>query len=194
MRAIAKETAILEKQLRREFKDELAKVKDECQKELERVIEETWKEADQVKTDAIAFTRREEQALAQEKAKKVAQEVEQEKQREKKEAEEVKAKALADQAEALNTLYKQSLAEKEQEMNLLFNQRMRDLQNQHDEEMDRVQSELKEQLASNESLTSRLTETTNSRDTWKEKHDRVKKEFSDFLDSCPGFRGEFILK
>lgn len=194
LRAIAKETAILEKQLRKEFKGQLAKVKDECRQELERILELTWKEANQLKEGAVANGRQEEQQLALQEAERVAQQVQEETRRAREEAEKNKEKSLADLTETMDVACQAALVEKEREMEAVFDRRIREVQDRHHKELEKVQDELREQLIENESLTACLDETTSSRDNWKEKHVSVKREFSDFLDNCPGFRGEFILK
>ena len=194
LRAIAKETAILEKQLRKEFKEKLAKVRYECKQELDGIVEQTWKEANRVKEKAVADARCEEQALALQEAEQVAQHVQEERRREREEAEREKTRALVDLTETMNAAQQAALVEKEQEMEEVFAKRLHQIQNQHDDELEKVQTELKEMLIANGSLESRLEETTSSRDTWKEKHESVRREFSDFIDHCPGFRGDFILK
>lgn len=194
LRAIAKETAILEKQLRKEFKEELARVREEFQQHLEVTVKQTWEEANRIKESAVADARQEEQTLALQEAERVAQDVEEQRRKALEKAERERKRALADLTESMNAAHQVALAEKEQQMEEEFAGRLREVQDQHDQEIDKLQTELKEALMENGSLTCHLEETTNSRDLWKEKHDNVKKEFSDFIDHCPGFRGEFILK
>ena len=193
LRAIAKETAILEKQLRKEFKEELVKIKCECKMELNRMIEQTWNEANKIKKAAIAESRCEEKALALQEAKRVAEQVQEERRKEKEEAEKEKAKALANLTDIMNTERKVALAQKEDEMNIIFKSQLDEIIRNYDEERDKLKAELKELLLENRSLKDCLEETTASRDNWKMKHDNLKIEFSDFIDEVQGFRGEFIL-
>jgi len=193
LRAIAKETAILEKQLRKEFREELVKVKDDCKKELDRMIKQTWNEASEIKKAAIAEACREEKALASQEAKRVAKQVQEEKRKEKEEAEKGKAKALANLTDMMNAECEVALAKKEDEMNTRFKTQLDEIQRNYDEERDKLKFELKELLLEKISLQNCLEETTASRDSWVMKHDSLKTEFSDFIDKIHGFRGEFVL-
>lgn len=194
LRAIAKETDILEKTLRREFEEDLAKVRAECKNYVEITVQATLQEADKVREQAVIDARHEEQYLAQQEAWGVAEEVSENKRREKEEADEEKCKALADLTEHMNVVCLNALAEKQRDMEEEFAVRMSEIQRKNEDHVSNLEEQLREVLANNSTLTSKLQETTESRDIWKGKHEDLKIEFSDFIDQFPGFRGEFILK
>lgn len=194
LRAIAKETDILERALRKEFEEDLTRVRAECKHQLEIILQETWREADRLKEQAVTDAHHEEQYLAQQVAKRVAEEVYEEKKKEKEEAEKDKSKALTDLTEYMNDTFQNSLVKKQNEMEEKFAVRINEIQQRHVSQISNLEEQLGDEQANNSGLRVQLQETTDSRDSWKEKYKDLKTEFSDFIDQCPGFRGEFLLK
>ena len=79
LRAIARQNAILEQKLRKEFAETLIEVQGQHREHIEEVTRQTWAEAEIVNENAIDDTRKEEREIARQEAEKVAERVAEEK-------------------------------------------------------------------------------------------------------------------
>ena len=194
LRAISKETDILEKELRKEFEEDIAQVRTECRSHLEATVQAVWQDADKMREQALTDARLEEQHIAQEEAYRVVERVSEEKRQEKEESEKDKSMALADLTKQMNKICQDAFTEKERKMNEKFAVRTREIQQKHESLVSSLEEQLEDELANNSTLKTKLQEITDTRDCWKRKYENLELEFSDFIDQIPGFRGEFILK
>lgn len=194
LRAIARQTAILEDKLKREFQEHLDKLGHENREHLERTIQNTWEEARQVEDKAVANARMEEQYLAKEEAKKVANMVAQERRKDKELADNEKARALEDHTKYMEGLCRQALAQQQSDLEKQSAAKMKEMNDECKLRLAEVEQQLIEQAADNEKLRTDLQEMAESRDNWELQYRNLKMEFSDFIDQFPGFRAEFILK
>lgn len=194
LRAIARQSQKLEEKLRKEFSETLVRFHKENKQHLEAVVEQTWREADEVKRKAIAEARREEQELAGKEARNVAERVAREKQQEAELASEEKAHALEEQHRALEKLKAEELREQQSELERQFEMTLKETRIEYEAQLNGLQHQYKEQVATSERLSNELQSMTDSRDEWKQKYENLKLEFSDFIDQFPGFKGDFLLK
>ncbi len=194
LRAVARQNEILEKNLREEFSESVVKLQEENRHHLAAVVEETWTEAAEVTRKAVTEARREEQERAQEEARKVAERVTKEKMQDAELASGNKARALDEQRLAMEALKAEALSDQQRELEQRFEQRLEDVRRAHEGQMAALQSQYDEQVATSERLSSELQTVMDDRDEWVQKCENLKKEFSDFIDQFPGFRGDFLLK
>lgn len=194
LRAIARQTAILEEKLKKDFKDHLEQLEHKHGEDLERTVQETWGEAEVVKGRAVSKARSEEQHLADEKAKRVASRVCQEKKREREQAESDKASALQELTRHMQAECGERLAEQQRELDRQHTTRLTEISGEYKERLAELERRLGEEEAENERLRTDLHEMTESRDSWELRYKNLKMEFADFIDQFPGFRAEFILK
>lgn len=183
----------MEKALRNEFKEDLAKVRAECRSHLEVTVQEVWQDADKVREQAVTDARLDEQDIAREEACTLAEIVSEEKRKEKEEAEKEKFEALANLSERMNKDCQDALANKKRKMEEDFAIRTSEIQQKHESQVSGLEERLVEEFSHSRTLTTKIQEMTDSRDDWKGKYKDLKMEFSDFIDQFPGFRGEFIL-
>ena len=194
LRAIARQTAILEEQLKKEFRAHLDELEAKHAAHLEKTVQKTWDEAELVKEEAVAKTRLEEQHLAEEEARRVANRLAQEKQRDKEEAEHTMAQALDQRTQYMQQICQQSLAEQKRELAEQHGKEMAIKSGEYEARIARLELQLSDKVAENNQLTTDLHEMTESRDSWELRYQNLKIEFSDFIDQFPGFRAEFLLK
>ena len=193
LRAIARQNALLEQKLRKEFAETMVKVQGQHREHIEQVKRDTWAEADIVKEKAIKDTRIEEKDLAQQEAKMVAERVAGEKRREAELAAAEKARALNEQREYLGQLQDEALTKQERQLEDKFDAKLNEVSENFETKLSELQSRLDQQVTVNQSLERDLDETTSLKNEWKGKYEALKKEFSNFIDQFPGFRGEFVL-
>lgn len=194
LRAIAKQTAILEKELEKKHKEELATYQHEATENLDNTVQRIRKEAEMMTLKAVLDARLDEQAIAQKETEKVAKKVIEEKKDAKERAEREREKALANHTIYMKALSKQALEEKEKELRETFSTQMERLNNDHKTEISALKQLLNEHTAEIEKLRADLHSVTESRNLWEVKYQNLKMEFSDFINQFPGFRSEFILK
>lgn len=194
LRAVARQGAILEENLRKEFEGTLTKVtQDHCQK-LKNQIESSMKEAEVIKLEAVYEARQEEQARASEEALIVAARVADEKKQYLKAAEETRIKFLEKQKEKLDVEHVQALKQQKELIEQDFKSKLSRVSKEYDSRLDEFQERFDKQLALSQQLESDLQAMTNLKNSWESKYKNIREEFSDFIDKLPGFRGEFILR
>lgn len=194
LRAIALQTTILEKRLRDEFRECLAKTELENSRELERTVQRTWEEAKMKEDEAVVDAMREEHQLAKEEAKRVANRVVQEKEELRQVAEEDKIKALDNHTKVMEDLCRHALAEQQRELEQHHDAESREICEEYESRLAKLKQQSCEQEAEIQKLRNDLDEMTESRDSWELKYRNLREEFADFIDQFPGFRAEFILK
>lgn len=161
---------------------------------LQKTLDETWEEAEELRQKAIAETRQEEQAQAEEEARRVAERVAREKTLAAELATRERAQALEDQRQHLEKVREQALDEQRQELEGQFERRMEEVAAHYEAKLAGLQERLDGEVAECQRLEGELRDMTQSRDEWEQKHANLKEEFSDFIDQFPGFRGDFLLK
>ena len=194
LRAIAKQTAILEDKLRKEFSERLMKVDEANRQYLEKIVKETWEEAEEVKRKAILETRLEEQSLAREEAGRVAERVMEERGHDKEVAALEKAQALEDQKLRMEEMLEEALKEQQRDLELIFEGKLTEEHTQYKLKLSEVKQQYEEQIGVSEGFARDLADMTAAQNEWEKKHAALKLEFSDFIDQFPGFRGDFVLK
>ena len=192
MRAIARQNAILEQNLRKEFAETLIEVQGQHREHVEEVIRQTWEEAELVKQNAIDDTRKEEKEIARQEAKRVAESVAEEKSLEVELAAKEKAQALEEQRIHLGQLHSEALGEQKRQLEAEFDKKLGEVCDNY-AKLSELQSNLEEQIAVNQTLERDLDNMTSLKNEWEEKYMALKQEFSNFIDQFPGFRGEFLL-
>lgn len=193
LRAIAKQNALLEQKLRKEFADTMVEVQGQHREHTEQVIKQTWAEAEIVKKKAIEDTRMEERDLAREEARKVAKQVAEEKQKDAERAAKEKAQALDDQRQYLGHVHSKALDEQRRELEAKFDVKLGEVSDTYEAKILELESRLEHQIAVAQTLEKDLEDMTGLKNEWKEKYEALKREFSNFIDQFPGFRGEFLL-
>ena len=193
LKAIARQNAILEEKLRGEFANTLAHAQEEHRQQVKKAIKETWEEAEGVKDMAVLEVRADEQALARDEARKVAEQVAKEKKAAEVLASQKETRALDDQRRHMEVVHQQALEEQRQELERQFEGRLSDVRTQYQAKLDELQSRYEDQLANCQCLEGELQAMTDLKSEWEQKHANVKQEFSDFIDQFPGFRSEFLL-
>ena len=194
LRAIARQTGILEDKLREEFQDRLTRIEEEHQDYMELTVQNTWEKAWGIREKAVADTRLEEQQLAAEEAMAVAKRVAQEKAEEKEQAEKEKINALESHTRYMEELQKKALREQQRELEDLHATKTKGITDTYEMRIAELSDQLSEEAADNQQLRTDLQEMTESRDNWEMQYRNLKMEFADFIDQFPGFRSEFILK
>ena len=193
LRAIARQNAILEQKLRKEFAETLIEVQGQHRQHMEEVIKQTWAEAEIVKQDAIDDMRKEEREIAKQEAKRVAESVAEEKSLEAELAAKEKAQALEEQRIHLGQLHSEALGEQKRQMEADFDKKLGDVCDDYKARLSELQSNLEEQIVANQTLERDLDNMTSLKNEWEEKYMALKQEFSNFIDQFPGFRGEILL-
>ena len=193
LRAIAKQNALLEHKLRKEFADTMVEVQGQHKEHTEQVIKDTWAEAETVKRKAIEDTRMEERGLAQEEARKVATRVAEEQQREAEKASNEKAQALEDQRQHLGQVHSRALEEQRRKLEAEFDDKLGEVSIDYEVKLSELQSRLTQQIVESRGLEKDLEDMIHLKNEWQEKYEALKQEFSNFIDQFPGFRGEFLL-
>lgn len=194
LRAIARQTTILEERLREEFQERLAQIKLESREHLDSTVQSTWEEANTKKEEAIASARHEEHCLADRESKRVANRVVQEKRELRQIAEEEKIRALDNHTEVMESLCRQALAEQQRELEHHHDASSKEISEEYESRLAELKEQSSEQEAEIERLRIGLEDMTLSRDSWELKYRNLKVEFADFIEQFPGFRAEFILK
>lgn len=194
LRAIARQSSILETQLRKEFADTLEHLAQEHEETLAREIEKTWTEAEAIKRDTVEGAKQVERAIARanarEQAEKFAETIRQNNQR----AEKDKQNALSEQMEILKLEECRALKRQRAELEGEFEKKLSSVCEESRCKLEEVGRELTEQQRIVEELEIKLTTMTQLKDNWETKYDNIRTEFSHFIDLVPGFRGEFVLK
>ena len=194
LRAIARQTGLLEDRLRKEFQDRLTRIDEEHQEYVELKVHDTWEKARVIREKAIANARLEEQHFAAKEAMKTAERVAQEKKEEKDQAEREKARALEDHTRYMEELQRKALHQQQKELDEHSAAKMKDLTVKYETRVSELRQQLSEETGDNQQLRTDLQEMTESRDSWELQYRNLKMEFADFIDQFPGFRAEFILK
>lgn len=194
LRAIARQTAIVEQKLKKEFRETLAQREIESREDLARTLRSTWEEAERSKESAMAEARHDEQHLAGEEAKRVARRVAQEKREERRQADREKARALEEHTKYMEGIHRQALAEQHEELERHYAARMKEMSDTYESRLSKVKEQLSEREGETLRLGTELQEATESRDRWELSYKNLRLEFSDFIDQFPGFSAEFILK
>ena len=193
LRAIARQNALLEQKLRKEFADTMVEAQDQHREHTEQVIKQTWAEAEIVKKKAIEDTRTEERDLAREEARKVAEQVAEENKKEAEKAAKEKAQALDDQRQYLGHVHSKELDEQRRELEAEFDVRLGEVSDDYEAKILELECRLKHQITVTQGLEKDLENMTGLKNEWQEKYKALKQEFSNFIDQFPGFRGEFLL-
>ncbi len=193
LRAIARQNAILEQKLRKEFAETLIEVQGQHREHVEEVTRKTWAEAEIVKQNAIDDTRKEEREIARQEAKKVAECVAEEKSIEAELAAKEKAQALEEQRIRLGQLHSESLGKQKRQLEAEFDEKLGKICDDYEARLSELQLNLDGQIAVNQTLERDLEDMTSLKNDWEEKYMALKQEFSNFIDQFPGFRGEFLL-
>lgn len=194
LRAIARQTTILEKTLRKEFEDACTKLEEEHRLQVDMVIRKTWEEADVVKKKAISDTRHEEHERAREEARMVAQKVHEEKLLAAELAAKDKAHALEEQRQQMEQLQSEALEIQKQKLETIFDVKLNEEACINSAKLAESEQCYSEQKATAERLERELNEMRKLKEEWEEKYQNLKVEFSDFIDQFPGFKGEFLLQ
>ena len=193
LRAIARQNAILEQKLRKEFAETLTEIQDQHKEHTEQMIRKTWAEAEVVKQQAIHDTRKEEKDIAQEEAKVAAEFVTEDKRREAEQAANEKAQALDDQRNHLGQLHSEALDEQKRQLEAEFDAKLGEVGDSYEAKLSELQSTFEEQIAVTQTLEKNLKDMTSLKNEWEEKYMALRQEFSNFIDQFPGFRGEVLL-
>lgn len=194
LRAIARQTGILEDRLRKEFQERLTRVEQEHEEYMELTVRKTWEEARVVREKAVADARHEEQQSAAEEAVQVAARVAQEKKEEKEQAEREKMKALEEHTQYMEELQRKALGQQQRELDKHYAEKIKDLTDKYESMLAQLRQQLNDEVTDNQQLMTDLEEMTKSRNSWEMQYRNLKIEFADFIDQFPGFRAEFILK
>ncbi len=194
LRAIARQSSILETQLRKEFADTLEILAQKHEEMLTREIERTWTEAETIRRESVEGAKQAERAIARanarEEAEKFAEAIRQNNQR----AEKDKQNALSEQLEVLKLEECRALKRQKQELEGEFKETLSGVCEEFHCKLEKVGRELAEQQQIVRELETELASMTQLRDSWETKYDNIKTEFSHFIDLVPGIRGEFVLK
>ncbi len=194
LRAIARQTSILETQLRKEFADTLENLAQEHEETLAREIDRTWTKAEEIKREAIEGGKQAERAIARanarEQAEKFAEMIRENNQR----AEKDKQNALSEQMKQLKLEECRALKRQREELEGEFKEKLSGVSEEYHYKLKEVEKELSEQREIVKELEAKLAAMTQLKDSWETKYNDMKTEFSHFIDLVPGFRGEFILK
>lgn len=194
LRAIARQTGLLEDRLKKEFQDRLTRVDEEHQEYVGLTVQDTWEKARVIREKAVADARLEERQYAAKEAMKTAERVAQEKREEKEQAEREKARALEDHTRYMEELQRKALHRQWKELDELYSSKIKDLTDEYESRVSELRQQLSEETGDNQQLRTDLQEMTESRDSWELQYRNLKMEFADFIDQFPGFRAEFILK
>ena len=193
LRAIARQNAILEQKLRKEFAETLIEVQGQHREHIEEVTRQTWAEAEIVKQNAIDDTRKEEREIARQEAEKVAERVAEEKSIEAELAAKERAQALEEQRIRLGQLHNESLSEQKRQLEAEFDKKLGKFSDDYEAKLSELQAKLEGQITVNQTLERDLEDMISLKDDWEGKYMALKQEFSNFIDQFPGFRGEFLL-
>ena len=193
LRAIARQNALLEQKLRKEFAETMVVVQSQHREHIEEVKRKTWAEADVVKEKAIEQTRMKEREKAREEARMVAKRVAEEKRKEAELAAAEQTQALQDQREYLEQLHREALDEQARQLQAGFQNETDQVVDNYEAKLSELQCRLEQQMVVNQTLERDLEHTTSLKNEWKGKYEALKQEFSNFIDQFPGFRGEFVL-
>ena len=161
---------------------------------LQKTIDETWEEAEELRQKAIYETRQEEQAQAEEEARRVAERVAGEKALAAELAARERAQVLEEQRQHLEDVREQALEDQRTELEEEFERRLGEVCAHCDAKLAELQERLDGEVARGQRLEGELQDMTQCRDEWEQKHANLKEEFSDFIDRLPGFKGDFLLK
>ena len=194
VRAIARHSDALEKELRKEFSDTLEAVQRKHEKDVLETVQRVWGEADSVRERAVADSRLEEQAAAREEADREAELVAGEKRTLVQRLEEEKQRALREQKDTLNDAHREGLQVHKRELRVEFDQELEFVSSDYEAKLGELQTRYDEELSTSGTLRQELADTTAEMIDWQQKYEKLKLEFSDFIDQFPGFRGDFILK
>ncbi len=191
LKAIARETTIVEEKLREEFREKITLIEDKNKDHLMRMIESVEEEAEKTKNQMVLEARCDEQHQAQETARKVEEKVAQEKKEDRMKAEIEKAKAVEDLTQHMDALCEEALERQRRSMEDCFAAKMKELSDTHESRLGELKRELMGEI---DELKCALNDMTISRSTTEQKYQDLKVEFSDFIDQVPGFKGDFLLK
>lgn len=194
LRAIARQTAILENKLGEKFQEKLAQIRQENLEHLERTVKNLWEEAEAKQNLEVALARDEERQLAKDEARLMASMVAEENEDQYQHAEEEKARALEENTELMEGLCQQALAEQQRDLDEQHRAQSQEMSDGYESKLAKLNKQLSEETAANERLMTDLREVGESRDDWESQHRNLKMEFTDFIDQFPGFSAEFILK
>lgn len=194
VRAIARHSDALEKELRKEFSATLEAVQRKHDKDVLETVQRVWGEADSVRERAVADSRLEEQAAAREEADREAELVAGEKRMLVQRLEEEKQRALREQKDALNDAHREGLQVHKRELRVEFDQELEFVSSDYEAKLGELQTRYDEELSTSGTLRQELADTTAEMIDWQQKYEKLKLEFSNFIDQFPGFRGDFILK
>ena len=194
LRAIARQTTILENKLREEFQEKLAQTKQEDLEHLERTVKSLWEEAEAKQNLEVALARGEERQLAEDESRLMASQIAEEMKVQYQEAEEEKARALEENTKLMEDLCQQALAEQQRDLEEQHRAQSQEMSDEYESRLSELNQQLSEEVAANERLMDDLREMKESRDGWELQHRNLKMEFTDFIDQFPGFNAEFILK
>ena len=194
LRAIARQSAILEERLRKEFADKLKEVAEEKRRHLVETVERTWSEADGIREVAVQAAREEERESAADEARRVREIVEEEKRAARERALQELSQALASQQTKMVEEKERALEEQRSSLSTEFEARLSRVRTECDAKYRALQEEHDSQLTAGRRLEEELQRVTDEKEEWEERHAQLRAEFSDFIDKVPGFRGEFLLK
>ena len=194
LRAIARQTNILEDRLRQEFQERLTRIEQEHEEYVELTVKDTWEKARVIREKAVADARHEEQQYAAKEAMRVAERVAWEKKEERDQAEEEKVRALEEHTQYMEELQRKALGQQQRESDQHYAAKIKDLTDKYESMLAQLRQQLSEETFDNQQLTTDLQEMTKSRDDWELQYRNLKIEFADFINQFPGFRAEFILK
>ena len=161
--------------------------------DVKQAVRETWREANEVKEQAVAMARREEKRLSLSEASKVVEQVARDRKTAAMKAEQTKKQALIDQEEQLLRWHEEEQDKLRNKMENAFEDKMNSTIKDHRNQLATVQQMLQEERARAEVLTEELRAMTAQRDTWAQQHRDLRDEFASFIDQFPGFKAEFIL-
>ena len=193
LRAVAKQSEILERKLRTEFADRLCQLQEEHRLYVSMQVQDTWEKGVKLKEEAVAEAREQEQVKAMERAKLVADGVEEEKRRAAEVAEEEKAEALKLQELRLAEQHKLAMERLQGDLEQSFGEKLGQVNCEHEAKLLALQERCDEQARQFRALECELAAMTGERDHMTQKHSNLKLEFSHFIDQFPGFKGDFLL-
>lgn len=191
--AVTREKSLLETKLRDEFTSALERLMKTHEEEINNTIKETWREANEVKEQAVVMARDEEKQLASNEARRVAEQVARDKQTAAIKADNDKKQALIDQEKHLHHWHQEEQDKLRNKLESGFEDKMSSTNKEHKNKMATVQQMLQEERARSELLVEELRAMTAQRDNWEQQHRELKNEFARFIDQFPGFKAEFIL-
>ena len=138
--------------------------------------------------------RREGRARAREEAEREAARVAIQRRDDVEEAERDKEAALEEQRERLGEVKRRALSDHENSLREEFRTKLAEVCESYDVRLGEVEAECDKRQARIREVEGELVGMRTLRDEWESKCESTKKEFSDFIDQFPGFRGEFLLK